>query len=103
MFITVFRNRKRVGFDEAAYEADAAHMIELASAMPGFRSIKTFHADDGEVATISEWDSEAQAKEWGRHPEHAVVQARGRSDYYESYSSISMNEPRVSSFGGHEG
>jgi heme-degrading monooxygenase HmoA len=101
MFITVFRNRKRVGFDEAAYDADAARMIELASAMPGFRSIKTFHAPDGEVVTISEWDSEADAKAWGRHPEHAVVQARGRSDYYQSYASISMSEPRVSLFGDH--
>ena len=103
MFITVFRNRKRAGFDAVAYDADAARMIELASAMPGFRSIKTFYADDGEVVTISEWDSEADAKAWGRHPEHTVVQSRGRSDYYESYASISMSDPRVSSFGGHEG
>ncbi|MCW1404049.1 antibiotic biosynthesis monooxygenase [Novosphingobium sp. MW5] len=103
MFITVFRNRKRADFDAAAYDADAARMIELASAMPGFRSIKTFHADDGEVVTISEWDSEADAKAWGRHPEHAQVQSRGRSDYYESYASISMSEPRISTFRGHQG
>ncbi|MFM5907860.1 MAG: antibiotic biosynthesis monooxygenase family protein [Novosphingobium sp.] len=101
MYITVFRNRKRADMDAAAYEADAARMIDLASAMPGFRSIKTFHADDGEVVTISEWDSEGHAKAWGRHPEHAVVQARGRSDYYQSYASISISEPRVSLFGDH--
>lgn len=103
MFITVFRNRKRPGFDAAAYEADAARMIELAETMPGFRAIKTFHADDGEVVTISEWESEAAAKAWGRHPEHSAVQARGRSDYYLSYASISCNEPGISNFGGHEG
>mgnify|MGYP000231592868 CR=1 FL=1 len=60
-------------------------------------------AEDGEVVTISEWDSEAAAKDWGRHPEHAIVQARGRGEYYLSYASISCNEPRVSNFGGHEG
>jgi len=98
MYLTVFRNRKRAGFDAAAYAADATRMEELAAQAPGFRSIKTFHAADGEVVTISEWDSRAAAKAWGHHPDHLAVQARGRTDYYESYTSITMDGPSVRSF-----
>lgn len=102
MYITVFRNRKRVGMDAQAYEADADRMIALASQQPGFRSVKSFHADDGEVVTISVWESEAAAKAWGRHPEHAAVQARGRSDYYDWYESYSLANPGHSTFERHD-
>ncbi|MFM5924719.1 MAG: antibiotic biosynthesis monooxygenase family protein [Novosphingobium sp.] len=98
MYLTVFRNRKRPDMDLAAYQADNARMEELAAAQPGFLSIKGFVADDGEVVAISEWESEEQAKAWGSHPEHARVQARGRTDYYESYTLISCVDPKVRSY-----
>ena len=98
MYLTVFRNRKRPDMDQAAYQADNARMEELAACQPGFIAIKGFVADDGEVVAISEWDSEAAARAWGSHPEHARVQARGRSEYYESYTLYSCVEPRVHSF-----
>jgi heme-degrading monooxygenase HmoA len=98
MYLTVFRNRKRADMDDAAYSADAARMEKLGAAMPGFISIKTFHAEDGEVVTISEWESEDSAKAWGRHPEHAVVQARGKANYYASYTLLSCTNPRVRVF-----
>ncbi len=95
MYLTVFRNRKRPDMDAAAYQADNARMEELAAAQPGFRSIKGFVAEDGEVVAISEWDSEDAAKAWGSHPEHSGVQARGRSQYYDSYTLYSCTEPKV--------
>lgn len=98
MHLTVFRNRKRPDMDLAAYEADNARMEELARAQPGFLSIKGFVAEDGEVVAISEWDSREAAQAWGRHAEHAAVQARGRSDYYESYTLYSCTDPKVHSF-----
>ncbi len=98
MYVTIFRNRKRADMDAAAYSADAGRMEALASQVPGFLSIKSFHADDGEVVTISEWESEAAAKEWGRHPEHMAVQAKGRSDYYQSYASFAVIDPVVRRF-----
>ncbi|MBN8484300.1 MAG: antibiotic biosynthesis monooxygenase [Sphingomonadales bacterium] len=98
MYLTVFRNRKRPDIDRAAYEADNARMEELAAAQPGFLSIKGFVADDGEVVAISEWESEEAARAWGSHPEHARVQARGRSDYYASYTLYSCPAPRVRRF-----
>lgn len=99
MFLVVFRNRKRAGIDAAAYAADAAAMDALARAQPGFLSVKSYLADDGEVVTISEWESEAAAKQWGRHPDHAKVQARGVAGYYEQYTLFSCNEPGVTHFG----
>jgi heme-degrading monooxygenase HmoA len=98
MYLTVFRNRKRPEMDDAAYQADNARMEELAAAQPGYISIKGFAAEDGELVSISLWETEAAAKAWGSHPEHAVVQARGRSDYYDSYTLYSCTDPKVRSY-----
>lgn len=98
MYVTIFRNRKCTDMDAAAYQADSERMTALAEKMPGFRSIKSFHADDGEVVTITEWDSEAHAKAWGRNPEHAKVQARGRGDYYDWYELFSVSDPAIKTF-----
>jgi heme-degrading monooxygenase HmoA len=98
MYLTVFRNRKRADMDSVAYSADNARMEELGQAMPGFISIKSFAADDGELVTISEWESEAHAKAWGRHPEHAVVQTRGKADYYAEYTLYSVEDAAVKRF-----
>ena len=95
MYLTVFRNRKRPDMDIAAYAADAERMERRAAAAAGFISIKTFHAEDGEVVTISEWESEAAAKAWGRDPDHAQVQARGKAEYYDSYTLYSVDDARV--------
>lgn len=73
-------------------------MEELARSQPGFLSIKGFVSEDGEVVAISEWESEEAARAWGSHPEHARVQARGRSDYYEGYTLYSCPDVRVRSY-----
>jgi len=98
MFLVVFRNRKRAEMDAAAYAADAAHMEELARAQPGFISFKSYTADDGEVVAISEWASAEAAQGWGRHPDHALVQSRGRDAYYESYTLFTADNPRTHHF-----
>lgn len=98
MYLTVFRNRKRHDMDVAAYQADNARMEELAAAQPGFISIKGFLGEDGEVVALSEWENEEAAKAWGSHPEHAVVQARGRSAYYDSYTLYSCTDAKVRSY-----
>lgn len=98
MYLTVFRNRKRPDMDLAAYQADNAWMEELARSQPGFLSIKGFVAEDGEGVAISEWESEEAARAWGSHPDHARVQARGRSDYYDGYTLYSCADVRVRSY-----
>ena len=64
MFLVVFRNRKRADIDQAAYDAEAERMEELARTQPGFLSFKSYSADDGEFVAISEWEDEASALAW---------------------------------------
>ena len=98
MFLVVFRNRKRADIDYPAYEADAARMLELAQAQPGYLSFKSYAAADGEVIALSEWADEASARAWRRVAEHAEVQGRGRAEYYESYTVFACDSPRVHHF-----
>jgi len=99
MFFVVFRNRKRPDMDSAAYVADAVRMEALARGQPGFVSFKSYVADDGEVVAISEWTSEAAVHAWGSHPEHATIQQRGRSEYYDKYTLFLCDSPRIHHFG----
>ena len=98
MFLIVFRNRKRPGMDAEAYQADAVRMEALARAQAGFLSFKSYAAEDGEVIALSEWADEAAAREWGRQVDHVAVQARGRSEYYESYTLFACADPRIHHF-----
>ncbi|MGX7950932.1 antibiotic biosynthesis monooxygenase family protein [Tsuneonella sp. HG249] len=98
MFLVVFRNRKRAAMDAAAYAADAEAMEALAAAQPGYRSFKSYTAEDGEVVAISEWDDEASARAWGRLAEHRAVQHKGRTEYYADYTLFACAEPRVHHF-----
>lgn len=95
MFVVVFRNRKRTDIDGAAYGADADRMEELACAQPGFVSFKSYVADDGEVIALSEWDTAEAARAWGSHPDHAVIQAKGRAEYYQDYTLYTCDQPRT--------
>lgn len=98
MYINVFRSRKRADMDAAVYAADDARMTVLAQAQPGFVSYQYFAAPDGEMVAISIWENQDHARAWGQHPEHAAVQARGKLDYYESYTMYVCNDPVVTRF-----
>ncbi|MFT4027379.1 MAG: antibiotic biosynthesis monooxygenase [Novosphingobium sp.] len=98
MFLVVFRNRKRAGIDDPAYQADAARMEELAREQPGYLGFKSYVSADGEVIALSEWADEAAARAWGRHPEHAVIQGRGRQEYYQDYTLFACGRPRIHTF-----
>jgi heme-degrading monooxygenase HmoA len=98
MFLVVFRNRKRAGYDAAAYAADAERMAALAAAQPGYLAFKSYVAEDGEVVAISEWADEAAARAWGRQADHAAVQGRGRDGYYEDYTLFACDSPRIHRF-----
>ena len=95
MFLVVFRNRKRTGYDVAAYQADSERMEAMASAQPGFVSFKSYTGEDGEVIALSEWTDAEAARSWGSQPDHALVQARGRAEYYQDYTLYTCDEPRT--------
>ncbi|MDW3217689.1 MAG: antibiotic biosynthesis monooxygenase [Acidimicrobiales bacterium] len=87
-YAVVFTNRRAGWGDEgvdAAYNAAAARMEDLASTIPGYLGIESARSGDGTGITVSYWASEDAIAEWRRHPEHLDVQAHGRSDWYEWY------------------
>jgi heme-degrading monooxygenase HmoA len=84
MVVTIFRSRLRPDHPDE-YLALAKRMFELASAMPGFVSIKTFTAEDGERVSIVEFDSQESHDAWRDHPEHRVAQGLGREKLYAEY------------------
>ena len=98
MFLVVFRNRKHPSMDADAYGGDAARMEGLARAQPGFVSFKSYTADDGEVIALSEWASAESARAWRRNPDHAVIQAKGRVEYYQDYTLFTCDDPRTHRF-----
>ena len=98
MYLVVFRNRKRADIDQAAYDAESEYMEAFAQGQPGYRSFKSYVADDGEVVALSEWDEEASARGWGRVAEHLVAQANGRERYYASYTLFACPDPRIHRF-----
>jgi heme-degrading monooxygenase HmoA len=98
MHVTIFRSRKRADMDAQAYTADAVRMEALARAQKGFIAFRSYKADDGETLSMSEWETEADAQAWRRNAEHAMVQARGRQEYYESYTMYSCTDPTIRHF-----
>jgi heme-degrading monooxygenase HmoA len=98
LFINVFINRKREDYDAAAYAADAERMVTLAQSQPGFVSYRRYSSGDGEDVSISTWQNEAAALAWGRHPEHRAAQARGRAEFYQSYTMYNCPEASVRQF-----
>ena len=84
MVLTVFRSRLRESSREE-YLALAPRIAELAQAMPGYRSHKSFVAEDGERLTLVEFDSAEAQRAWSRQIDHAAAQRRGREAFYTEY------------------
>ena len=84
MVITLFRSRLRPEAREE-YERWAGRMNQLAAAIPGFVSIKTFAADDGERISIIEFESERAHRAWRDNPEHREAQRLGRERFYDEF------------------
>jgi len=84
MVVVIFRSRLREEF-AGQYQAKAMEMLELARAMPGFISIKTFAADDGERVSLVEFDTIEHLEAWRDHPEHREAQRLGRERFYSEY------------------
>jgi heme-degrading monooxygenase HmoA len=97
MIVTVFRSRlKPEAYDE--YMQWATRMGELARTMPGYVSHKVFIAQDGERATIVEFDTKEHQRVWALHPEHLDAKQKGRKDFYSEYSLQICTELRSHKF-----
>lgn len=84
MVITVFRSRLQPEHVEE-YNRWAAKIHDIAVNTPGFISIKTFTADDGERVSIVEFESEETLLAWRNQPDHLEAQELGRKVFYSEY------------------
>ena len=84
MVITIFRSRLRPENQEQ-YSQWARQMHDLAVTMPGFISIKTFNAEDGERVSLVEFESEEAVRHWREQAEHRQAQELGRKLFYSEY------------------
>jgi heme-degrading monooxygenase HmoA len=84
MIVTVFRCRLREEA-RAEYLATAAKMAALAETMPGFKSRKTFIAEDGERLVLVEFEDAETQRNWSVHAQHAAVKKLGRERFYAEY------------------
>jgi len=98
MVVTIFRSRLDPAH-AAQYQAMAARMRTLASAMPGFVSIKSFAAEDGERLSMVVFESVETHDAWREHPEHREAQRLGWQSFYSEFSVIVCENPRVVSKG----
>ncbi len=81
--ITVFRSRLRK--DHANYESLADELEHLAREQPGFRSFKTFVAQDGERCSIAVFRDEQTQRAWKTYPLHAEAQRRAIEEFYTEF------------------
>jgi heme-degrading monooxygenase HmoA len=84
MIVVVFRNRIQPGAEDAYYE-EAKEVGPIAMEMPGYISHKVFTAQDGERATVVEYESEEAVRLWARHPRHVAAKKHGRQSLYADY------------------
>jgi heme-degrading monooxygenase HmoA len=85
MIVAMFRTylKPRANLDELGALHQKMHAV--VSNMPGFISVKTFTAEDGEILALAEFDSLDALHAWKEHPEHVVAQQRGREEFFTAY------------------
>ena len=59
-------------------------MYGIVSQLPGFLSVKSFRAEDGEELTVFRFSSEEALEAWRTHPEHVQTMKRGHAEFYGS-------------------
>jgi heme-degrading monooxygenase HmoA len=66
------------------YSRLGERMYNIVSGLPGFQSVKSFKADDGEEITVFRFASVEALEAWRTHPEHAETMKRGHAEFYAS-------------------
>jgi heme-degrading monooxygenase HmoA len=74
----------RQGALQDEYGRLGERMYGIVSKLPGFQSVKSFKANDGEEITIFRFASEQALEAWRTHPEHVETMKRGHAEFYAS-------------------
>jgi len=65
----------------------------------GFLGVESVRGADGVGITVSYWQSEAAILAWRQNPEHQVIQARGRLEWYSAFHTRVCRVAREYRFG----
>jgi heme-degrading monooxygenase HmoA len=96
MIWTLFFSRLRPeAASSDAYGRHLAEILELAQQQPGFVSVKSFTAADGERLTVVGFKDLDTQLAWRRLPDHVIAQQRGREAYYQEYRLVVCQELRT--------
>lgn len=98
MIVIVFRSRLKPDAAETGYSDMAAEMYSRAHDVPGFISIKSFQAEDGERLSLVYWKDAETLALWRNDERHRVAQSKGREQWYEWYSIEIADVTRSSEF-----
>jgi heme-degrading monooxygenase HmoA len=74
----------RDGASREEYDRLGERMYGIVSAIPGFLSVKSFRADDGEEVTVFRFASEDALESWRTQPDHVEAMKRGHAEFYAS-------------------
>ncbi|WP_327344811.1 antibiotic biosynthesis monooxygenase [Streptomyces europaeiscabiei] len=72
--------------DQSGYGETAERMEELVKDVPGFLGMDQAHTPGGPAITVGYFRDAAAVEEWRTNVEHRAAKARGRAEWYESYS-----------------
>ncbi len=77
---------QRTDDDDAGYDEASAAMAGFAQDQPGYIGMDSVRGAGGLGITVSYWASDADAKAWRDHGEHALIRDAGRDRWYSHYS-----------------
>ena len=72
--------KRRNDASVAEYDRLGERMYAIVSGLPGFQSVKSFKAADGEELTVFRFASEEALEAWRTHPEHVETMKRGHAE-----------------------
>lgn len=96
-FAVIFTSTRTEG--DNGYAEASERMMQLVAEQPGFLGIDSIRGADGVGITVSYWESEAAILAWRVHPEHRVIQARGRAEWYSAFQTRVCRVEREYRFG----
>jgi heme-degrading monooxygenase HmoA len=96
-FAVIFTSNRTEG--DNGYAEASERMMQLVAEQPGFLGIDSIRGADGVGITVSYWESEAAILAWREHPEHRVIQARGRAEWYSAFQTRVCRVEREYRFG----
>ncbi len=85
MILACWFPQRRADLPAEEYAECGRRMSALVRTIPGFLSVKSYTAADGEVLVMARFESAEGLQAWSALPEHRAVQERGREVYFDAY------------------